>query len=372
MNFSYWEQRSFLESTDILVVGAGIVGLSTAIYLKRLAPTMDVLVIDRDPFSGGASTKNAGFACFGSLGELVDDLSRMSLEEVINLAVRRFKGLENLRNLLGDSQLDYKPCGGFELFNATERDWLAECESHLNTFNGLFQDLIGRKPYSIHPSQLFRGIESVITNKDEGSIDTAKLIIALRKLAADSGVRVINGLSLDEWNSNGETVEIRMANARFFVKKLALCTNGFARELMPELDVRPARNQVVVTSVIPGLQMEGTFHLDRGYGYFREIDGRVLLGGFRNLSLENEYTSESGLTEIIQEKLHRTLRDIILPGKDFRIDYAWSGVMGLGPTKNAIMKQLAPNVHCAVRMGGMGVAIGTLIGKELAESILQR
>jgi hypothetical protein len=41
--------------------------------------------------------------------------------------------------------------------------------------------------------------------------------------------------------------------------------------------------------------------------------------------------------------------------------------MGVGNQKKAIVKPISSNVACGVRLGGMGVAIGSLIGKELAE-----
>ena len=44
----------------------------------------------------------------------------------------------------------------------------------------------------------------------------------------------------------------------------------------------------------------------------------------------------------------------------------WSGIMGVGKQKSSIVKHLSPNVICAVRMGGMGVAIGSLVGEEAA------
>ena len=58
---------------------------------------------------------------------------------------------------------------------------------------------------------------------------------------------------------------------------------------------------------------------------------------------------------------------MILPSTSFEIDYTWAGIMGVGNTKNNIVKQYSENIVCAVRMGGMGVAIGSLIGKEAAE-----
>ena len=58
-----------------------------------------------------------------------------------------------------------------------------------------------------------------------------------------------------------------------------------------------------------------------------------------------------------------------MPDTDFEIDHRWSGIMGVGKQKNAIVKQLGNNVYCGVRLGGMGVAIGSIVGKELADLI---
>jgi hypothetical protein len=43
--------------------------------------------------------------------------------------------------------------------------------------------------------------------------------------------------------------------------------------------------------------------------------------------------------------------------------------MGVGQKKTTIVKEIEPHIYCAVRMGGMGVAIGSLIGKEIAELV---
>jgi hypothetical protein len=61
------------------------------------------------------------------------------------------------------------------------------------------------------------------------------------------------------------------------------------------------------------------------------------------------------------------LKKIILPNQKFEIDQRWSGIMGLGPVKSSIVKEISKNVYCAVRLGGMGIAIGSLIGEEAAE-----
>ncbi len=78
-------------------------------------------------------------------------------------------------------------------------------------------------------------------------------------------------------------------------------------------------------------------------------------------------------TSIIQNELERYLDKIILPkhkGK-YTIENRWSGIMGMGSEKMPIVKQALPNVFCAVRMSGMGVALAPEVGQQVAEMILE-
>ena len=159
-----------------------------------------------------------------------------------------------------------------------------------------------------------------------------------------------------------------MGDFTFKTKNILFATNGFANELTAGA-VHPARAQVLITEPIENLDIKGTFHLDKGYYYFRNIGNRILLGGGRNLDFDTENTSEFGQTEIIQKKLEQLLKEVILPNQNFQIAHRWSGIMGIGNSKNPIVTQLSNNVYCGVRLGGMGVAIGSLIGTELADLV---
>ena len=84
--------------------------------LREKFPKAKILVLEKGILPQGASTKNAGFACFGSISEIIDDLKTHSEEEVIQLVQKRVQGLQLLRNRLGDEVIDFKPYGGYELF----------------------------------------------------------------------------------------------------------------------------------------------------------------------------------------------------------------------------------------------------------------
>ncbi|NNK30069.1 MAG: FAD-dependent oxidoreductase, partial [Flavobacteriaceae bacterium] len=78
-------------------------------------------------------------------------------------------------------------------------------------------------------------------------------------------------------------------------------------------------------------------------------------------------TTAFGQTSLVQDHLEYLLREVILPGKEFRIASRWSGIMGVGPQKKPIVNEISDRVYCGVRLGGMGIAIGSIVGKELAE-----
>lgn len=82
---------------------------------------------------------------------------------------------------------------------------------------------------------------------------------------------------------------------------------------------------------------------------------------------KEENTTKFNNTNLITDELKHLLKTNILPTTNFEIDYTWSGIMGVGKTKSPIVKQISEHIYCGVRLGGMGIAIGSLVGKELAK-----
>lgn len=370
MNLSYWEYQSWLSNIDYTIIGSGIVGLNTALRLKEKFPSANILILERGFLPNGASTKNAGFACFGSLSEILDDLNSHSEEEVFQLIQKRVDGLALLRKSLGDAAIDFKLWGGYELFTPKDKPLLEECTSKMEFVNKLLKPIFKENVFSpVTNKYEFKKIEkTVILNIFEGQINTGKMMEALLQKALKAGVKILNNITVIEFSETNSSVNIKTDQFEFFTKKLFIATNGFAAQLGLK-SVKPARAQVLITKPIKNLQINGTFHLDKGYYYFRNIDNRILLGGGRNLDFKGEETTDLSQTELIQKKLVSLLKETILPNHEFEIDKRWSGIMGVGDQKKPILKQLSENVFCGVRLGGMGVAIGSLVGRELADLI---
>ncbi|HEX9980540.1 MAG TPA: FAD-dependent oxidoreductase [Flavobacterium sp.] len=370
MELSYWELKNWFTGVDHTVVGSGIVGLHTALRLRERFPSAKILVLEKGVLPQGASTKNAGFACFGSLSEILEDLKSHSPEEVVGLVRKRWHGLQLLRSRIGDSAMDLKMYGGYELFPVGDTEVFEECKAGMREVNELLRPVFNEDVFRMQDDSFgFGGINGkIFYNPFEAQVDTGNLMQVLLKQAVANDILILNRQTVKSFSETDSGVEVFLESTSFHTKKLLITTNGFAAQLIPA-DVRPARAQVVITKPIPGLKIKGTFHLDKGYYYFRNIGDRILFGGGRNLDILGETTHEFGQTHLIQERLLKLLKDVILPERDFEIEHRWSGIMGMGLQKNPIVKQLSQHVYCGVRLGGMGVAIGSIVGKETADLI---
>jgi len=374
--FSYWERSSFIDNADVIIIGSGLVGLSAALYLKKNEPSLKVLVLEHGFLPSGASTKNAGFACFGTVSEQLESLQHSSEEEVARLVNYKWRGLQRLRQNLGDSNIDYQQHGGYELFMADEKFHADRQIEKIPYLNNLLKQAIGTDNiYSVANNKIadfgFDKISGMIYNPFEGQIDTGKMMRALLNKVYDAGILVLNSCSVTSIDQQDNGVHLTTSQGNFKAGKVILATNAFANQLFPELKVIPGRGQVLVTKPIDGLKLKGTYHFNQGYYYFRNINNRILFGGGRNLDFEAEATWEFGHTEKVKQQLTTHLNEVILPGQNAEIDYWWSGIMGFGDDITPIVKQVEPNVFCAVRCNGMGVAMGSLVGEEVAALTLK-
>ena len=368
INYSYWELKQYFTEFDLIVIGSGIVGLSSAISFINKNKKAKILILERGLLPNGASTKNAGFACFGSSSELLDDLSKNNSETVWETVLMRWQGLQILRKRLGDKGIDLNLWGGYELFDSKENK-IRSLEKIQELNKEIYQHLGLKNCFSEYPKNNFgfKNTKGIILNKYEGQIDTGLMMQNLLLLAQKKGITVLNNIEIKAINDLGGKVELKSINGVFKAKKVVVATNGFANELLKINNINPARAQVLITKPISQLKIKGTFHYQEGYYYFRNIKNRLLFGGGRNINFKKEETSEIGLNSKIQNHLEYLLKTMILPNTAFEIEHRWSGIMGVGNEKKPIIKPITNNVIAAVRMGGMGIAIGSKVGEIVAK-----
>ena len=364
---SYWE-REALSQFDLVVIGGGIVGNFTALEYAKANPNAKIAILERGFFPEGASTKNAGFACFGSISELEHDLETLGAKQTVALVMQRFDGLQKLRSTLGDEAIGYEEVGGFEIcFEAPNLD-------RIEFFNDLLEPALGARPYSWVSGEGFgfsQEVVGLIKNGLEGTIHTGKMMDALQRKVSAAGIRYFtqSPVSRIENGPIGKTVFIQSLHGTIALEahQVALCTNAFTRDFLPELDLNPGRGMILLTKPHPAFDWKGSFHYHDGYHYFRTVDGRLLLGGGRQLDLQGETTTDPGINGRIEAQLLEDLQNFIAPGIPLEIDQKWSGVMAFGANKQPVVQRIDSHLVAGVRLGGMGVAIGASVGTAVAE-----
>lgn len=399
MAISVWEQSTYFAPKDLVIVGCGFVGLWTAYEAIHQNPKLNITILERGTIPSGASTRNAGFSCFGSVSELMSDIQLMGEAGMLETVKMRYDGLQRIQEVFKAKEIEYNQWGGYELFEGKKtikntkaskaNKGVSSDESALYDISKLESDIAylnkilapalktpkkNGKYLPIYTDASkdiqklgFQGIEALAFNQLEGQLNSAKLVLALQKAVQAKGVQILFNTEVKKFKSHKKGVTITTnLEAPLETKQFLVCTNGFAKQLIPGLDVVPARGQVFVTEPIKNLKFKGCFHFDEGYYYFRNLGNRLLLGGARNADFKNEKTYSLETSATIQKVLEDFMMKRILPqgSKKPKIELRWSGTMGIGSIKKPIIEQVQPNVYCAVRMSGMGVAIAPIVAKK--------
>lgn len=372
MQLSVWEKETFFDKQDIIIVGSGLVGLWSALELKTKNPALKITILERGFIPSGASTRNAGFACFGSPSELIHDRNILGEDKMWSIVELRYKGMEKMIRILKDDIIDFDRCGGYEVYNSrTLTNDLAENVVWLN--KGLKEITGNDSCFSWSNEKLslfgFSGFSSMIENKLEGYVHSGKLVQLLLKKVQSLGVQVFTNAMVTGWNKANHEIEVDTSSSvKFATNQLLVCTNAFTSDLLPE-KIIPARGQVILTAPIEGLKMKGTFHYEEGFYYFRNLGNRILLGGARNCSFETETTTEMQTSEVIQQRLEEFIAEHLLLNKEFLIEQRWSGIMGFTDDKQPLIKRIDDKVSVAVSCNGMGVALAPVIAQKVCEMI---
>lgn len=372
---SIWERTGFLTEPDLVVVGAGIVGLFTALHYQRRFPERRVVVLERGPHPSGASVKNAGFACFGSPSEILADIDAEGRDIALARVQERWLGLRELRAELGDEAIRFEPTGGHELYAVSDPLYMRVAE-RFDSLNADLRAVFQQNAFTWRDDLIQRlGLATghLAFTSLEGPLDSGALMRTLLAKVLGSGVDVRFDRSVLGIEDSGQRAIITLAGGDLLrSRQVVVATNGYTGQLFPGIDVVPARGQVLLTTPVDGLKLKGTFHAEEGYYYFRDHLGAVLLGGGRHLDKEGETTTDDAVTPRIQEALELLLRDTILPGRNWSIAQRWSGVMGFrSQGKSPLVERRSPNLVVAAGLSGMGVAIGIRVAAKAADLAAQ-
>lgn len=365
---SYWEQSTYASPTDLLIIGSGLTGLLTAWHYVRRYPNRTIRIVERGPFPFGASTRNAGFACFGSPTEVLEDMDSLGVDDTLNRVEKRVKGLDFYRTHFEPSNFDFNLTGGWEIFRTYESEVFDNVLDRVHYLNSTLSPIFNREVYVVDKD--INRFGSDLLNMGfhtpwEGQLHPGKLCRVIEKHLLGLGVHFSYGVEIEHLESTQQITATDVQGIQWKADQCVVATNGLTGKLFPDKDIQPARGQVLLTSPIQDLKWRGTFHLDRGYYYFRNVGNRLLLGGGRHHDVKGERSFERSTTPEIQSHLELLLNEL-LPKQKYSVDMRWAGTMAFGSEneKAPQIEALSENIVLAARLGGMGVAIAPEVAQE--------
>jgi glycine/D-amino acid oxidase-like deaminating enzyme len=335
---------------DVAIVGAGITGCSAALRLAEAG--LRVRVHDQRGVAEGASGRNGGFALRG--GATAYDVARETygVDQARELWRWTERALDRMEGLAGDA---LRRPGSFRLAADAEERGQIEAEYEALRADGIeaewVDDLSGR---------LAGRFDGGILHPGDGSLQPARFVRRLAARAAEAGAEIREHDRVDD-------VAALAADA------VVVATDGYGHGLVPELvdAIWPTRGQVIVSEPIDRPLYDRPHYARHGFDYWQQLpDGRVLLGGFRDVSIMDELTDEEVTTPTIQASLDRFLAELI--GEEPRITHRWAGIFGLTQDMLPLVGRVQGRDALWVAAGysGHGNVLGFACGELVADAIL--
>ena len=332
---------------DVAVIGGGVTGCSCALALAERG--VRVRLYEQREIAGGASGRNGGFALRGAAMPYDEARRALGDERARLVMTLTERALDRLEELAGDA---FRRVGSLRLAaDDEERDALRREHDALREDGFAVEWVEDLEPPL---DRLYRG---AILHPHDGALYPARWVRRLAEHAARAGADVREG--------EATTVEDVEADA------VVVACDGYTRALLPELPVQPTRGQVVATEPLRERLYERPHYARGGYDYWQQLpDGRLVLGGNRDVSLETENTDVEETSAPVQEALDALVER--LAGYRPRITDRWAGIWGTTPDRVPLVGEVRDGVWVAGGYSGHGNALGLACGDLVARAVLGR
>jgi len=355
---------------DVVVIGAGLCGASTAWHLSQ--SDLRVALVEARGVAHGATGRNAGFILQGTAERYNRAIAQMGREKAKLIHHLSVENHRLMREWIANQGLDceYRQHGSLQLASSAEEEQELIESADLLLEDGFAADLLFGE--ELGEPYLSAGFQTGIVLPEDGEIHPAKFVDGVVHHAQQNGAQVFTQTPVLNIESN-TNVEIHAPNGTIKAHMAVLCTNANLPQLMPQYDniIHPVRGQMLCTT-----PQERVFtrpiYADHGFDYWRQKpDGRIVLGGWRNLDPDTEV----GYDETLHPDIQQSMTDFLQRFKGLEqveIESRWSGIMGFSRDGLPLVGGIPGQDNLLVGAGftGHGFGFAWLAGRSLSNMIL--
>ena len=358
--------------TEVLVVGAGYTGLSTALHLAEQG--VSVVVLEARSVGFGGSGRNAGLVNAGvwkTPDYVVEQLGKAAGEK-FNQALYDSPG--QVFELIERYNIDCKAkrCGTINIAHkASALDYLRDRYTQMQKLGASVRLIDGEEAGALSGSPFYR--HGGILDPNAGTIQPLSYVRGLAKSARQLGVQIFEESPLIGLQEQGQGWLAKTVSGEVSAARVVLATNAYADDnnlqvcdstipvFIFQCATRPLPARVV-ESIIP--ERHGIWDTQTLLTSSR-IDecGRLVMSSAGSLH---------GIAKMIRQDWMQRLRDLLYPqtlGESWA--YHWTGQVGVTSTKILRVQLLAPGLFAPAGFNGRGIGPGTVIGKHLAATLIR-
>jgi glycine/D-amino acid oxidase-like deaminating enzyme len=329
---------------EICVVGLGGSGLAAIQELLRLGRS--VVGLDAGPVAGGAAGRNGGFLLAG----LAKFYHQTVVEHGRDFARRVYQAtLEQIARMKEETPEAIRQVGSLRI--AATADELQDCEAHLQALRA--------DGFSVQPYAGPEG-EGLLIPSD-AAFNPLRRCRILAERALEAGARLFEYSPALHIQSQ----EVQTPRGRVHCQRVLVAVDGRLEQLLPELEgrIRTARLQMLATAPAE-VRFTRPVYRRWGYDYWQQLpDGRIALGGMRDVGGEDEWTAQDAPSAKVQRHLEQLLAQL---GIQAPITHRWAASVAYTQDGLPIAEEVRSGVWAVGGYNGTGNVVGALLGQEVA------